>query len=133
MNKFLHVIDDDASVRYGLSRLLLAAGYDVKAFACMGDFIDDLDSEMLGCIILDLRMPDMTEERFAELKARNTSLPIIVVTADDNSESKRKAQNMKAIGFFRKPVDGTALIDAIEWAFRSSYKENNYKNNIADQ
>ena len=55
----------------------------------------------------------------AELKARGLDLPIIVVTADDDPETRRKARRMKAAGFFRKPVDGTALLDAIEWALRS--------------
>jgi len=57
-------------------------------------------------------------ELCAELKARGIHLPIIVITADDDPTSREKAQKIKAVGFFRKPVDGTALLDAVGWALR---------------
>lgn len=111
------VVDDDASARNGLARLLRTAGHDVSAFASAGEFLDALSPEMSGCVVVDARMPELSgEELQAELKTRGTRLPIIVVTADDNPATKRNAQEMGAAGFFRKPVDGTALLDAIEWA-----------------
>ena len=65
-------------------------------------------------------MPGLSgEELQAELKALGVHLPIIVVTADDDLETRNRAQKMGAAGFFRKPVDGTALLDAIAWALRS--------------
>ena len=47
-------------------------------------------------------------------------LPIIVVTADDDLATRHKAQQLKASAFFHKPVDGSALLDAIDWALRSN-------------
>jgi FixJ family two-component response regulator len=81
------------------------------------EFLEFLDPGTSGCLVLDARMPGLSgEELQEELKARGIDLPIIVVTADDDPETRRKAQKMGAASFFRKPVDGTALLDAIAWA-----------------
>lgn len=114
------LIDDDMSARSGLARLIRAAGYEVQVSESAISFLGDLDPQALGCIVLDARMPEMTgQELQRELKDRDVCLPIIFVTADDDPELRRKAQKMKAAGFFRKPVDGVALLDAIDWALRA--------------
>ena len=111
------VVDDDPSARTGLARLLRAAGYDIRDFATADEFLEALGPEASGCLVLDARMPGLSgEELQEELKARGVDLPIIVVTADGDEETRRKALRMKAAGFFRKPVDGTALLDAVRWA-----------------
>ena len=116
----IFLVDDDSSSRKGLARLLRAAGHDVRDFASANDFLDALSSETSGCIVLDARMSGISNEEVLEvLKARNIHLPIIVVTGDDDSETRRKAQKMKAAGFFRKPIDGPALLDAINWALQT--------------
>ena len=118
--KRVFVVDDDPSARQGLALLLRTAGYDVSVFASAGEFVDSLDAETSGCMVLDARMPGMScEEMRAKLEERRLDLPIIFVTADDDPETRRRAQKMNAAGFFRKPVDSTALFDAIEWATRS--------------
>lgn len=115
------LVDDDPSARKGLARLLRTAGHDVRDFASANEFLDAINFEVCGCLVLDLRMPGLSgEELQEELKARGVHLSIIVVTADDNPETRRKAQEMKAAGFYRKPVDGPALLDAIDWTLRSS-------------
>jgi FixJ family two-component response regulator len=115
----IFVVDDDQSARKGLARLLRTAGYDVHDFACISDFLDALGSEVSGSVVLDAGMPELSgEELHVELKARGVHLPIIVVTAHDDPETRRKAQKMNAVEFFRKPVDGMALLDAIDWALR---------------
>jgi FixJ family two-component response regulator len=66
-------------------------------------------------------MPGLSGERLhAELRARGISLPVIVVTADDNLVTRQEAQRLEAVAFFHKPVDGSALLDAIGWAMRSN-------------
>ncbi len=95
------------------------AGHDVRAFASAEEFLDDFDPETFGCLVLDVRMLGMSgQELQAELVARGVRLPIIVVSADDDPETRRAAHRMNAAAFFRKPVDGSALLDAIEWAVR---------------
>ena len=119
----IFLVDDDPSARSGLARLLRAAGHYVRDFATANEFLDALGSEASGCLVLDARMPGLSGmELQAELKARGVRLPIIVVTGDDDPETRRKAQEMKAAEFFRKPVDGTALLDAINWALEKNEK-----------
>ena len=125
----MFVVDDDSSARNGIARLLRAAGHNVHAFASANEFLDFLSHDVSGCVVLDARMPGLSgEELQAELLLRGINLSIIFVTGDDDPETKRKAMEMKAAGFFRKPVDGTALLDAIDWALRSSGPEGNHTN-----
>ena len=120
-DKCIFLVDDDSSSRKGLARLLRAAGHDVRDFASANDFLDALGSEHSGCLVPVARRSGISnEEVLEELEARNIHLPIIVVTGDDDSETRRKAQKMKAAGFFRKPVDGPALLDAINWALQTN-------------
>lgn len=115
------VVDDDLSARRGLARLLRAAGFDTLDFASAAEFLDAFEPGTGGCLVLDARIPGLSgEELQSELEARGTHLPIIVITGDDDPETRRKAQSMHAAGFFRKPVDGKALLDAVAWAMRSN-------------
>jgi len=117
--RLVFVVDDDNSARSGMTRLLRTAGHEVRAFASAKEFLDDFDPETFGCMVLDARMPGMSgEELQAELKTRGVRLPIIVVSADDDPNTRRAAHRMNAAAFFRKPVDGSALLDAIDWAVR---------------
>ena len=122
----IFVVDDDLSARRALTRLLRTAGHDVHDFSSAQDFLAALGTDVSGVVVLDVRMPGLSgEELVEELNERGIHLPIIIVTADDDAETRSKAQTMKATAFFRKPVDGTALLDAIEWALR----ENNASGN----
>jgi FixJ family two-component response regulator len=79
--------------------------------------------------VLDVGIPDLSCERLREqLETRGLQLPIIVVTAHDDAETRRNAQKLKATGFFRKPVDGKALLDAIDWSMRSRGQNSNSVN-----
>ena len=121
------VVDDDLSARRGLARLLRAAGYNVREYASANEFLDIITMDDPGCLVLDARMPGMSgDELNAELIRRCIDLPKIVVTGDDDPETKKEADKMKAVGFFRKPVDGTALLDAVDWALRISSKNSNH-------
>ena len=67
------------------------------------------------------------DELQLELGTGGSDVPIIVVTALDDPQTRRRAQKLNAIGYFRKPVDGTALLDAIDWAMRSGSTDSNNK------
>jgi FixJ family two-component response regulator len=115
------VVDDDLSARNGFARLLRTAGYDVRTFASAREFLNAIGHEASGCLVLDARRPGLSSKELqAELQVRDVRLPIIVVTAGDDPETRRIAQKIKAVGFFRKPVDGMALLDAVEWAMANS-------------
>ena len=118
------VVDDDASARTGLTRLLRTAIDHVQSFSSADEFLEALDTRVssdssYGCLVLDARMPGLSGEALDRaLKARGCHYPIIVVTADDDQATRRRALKMGAVGFFRKPIDGAALIDAVEWALQ---------------
>lgn len=126
MNDKTHVIviDEDPSVRKGLIRLLSRTGYKVSQFTSLDDFMDTIKPGLCGCIVLDSRIPGLSEmDLQAEFKKHGICLPIIIISADDDSKTRQRAREMNAAGFFRKPIDGTALIDAINWAVQSQKEE----------
>jgi FixJ family two-component response regulator len=124
--KTVWIVDDDASPRMGFFRLVVAAGYEVRAFASLGEMFRHLDrsSEGFDCVILDLRMQEPPDTGLRPyLCNRGVSRPLIVTTADDSEEARSKANDLGAVAFFRKPVDGDALLDAVKWAVDASRRE----------
>jgi FixJ family two-component response regulator len=113
----VYLIDDDESVRRALQRLLRSAGFEVKAFSSAESFLQCGNFDVGACIVLDIRMPGLTgfdvQEKLASMEIR---IPVITVSAFDDAESRERARELGATAFFRKPVDGEALIDAIHWA-----------------
>jgi two-component system response regulator FixJ len=128
MNSQFHVfiVDDDQSVRKALSRLLRAAGYNVSSYASAMEFLAALNPNTTGCVVLDVRMPEVSGDELAvKLMEHGKNLAIIFLTADDDPKIKEKAKKMGAVGFFRKPVDGKALLDTIYWSLKTT-KDNNH-------
>ncbi len=127
--KCVFVVDVDSSARKGIARLMRSANYEVRDFGSIDSFFDALSSETPCSVVMDVSIPELSCAEFLEkLEARGLELPIIVVTAHDDAETRRNAQKLKATGFFRKPVDGTALLDAIEWSIRSRGQNSNSVN-----
>jgi len=121
----IYLVDDDASARRGLRRLLLAAGYEVNAYALPDELLKSPISDKDACLILDARMPGLSGDALqAELAANGIKLPVIFVTADDDQQTRMKALALKAAGLFRKPVDGSALLDAVAWALEMQRQDN---------
>jgi len=114
------VIDNDPSVRKGLIRLLSNAGYEVSQFTSLNGFMDAIKQGLSGCILMDSEILELSEKDLqAEFKKHGVRLPFIIISADDDSKIRQQAHKMKAAGCFRKPIDGVALIDAIDWAIQS--------------
>jgi len=111
------VVDDDASVRTGLGRLLRVAGHDTRLYGDASIFLTEACQTANACIVMDLRMPGLSGISLqAELASKGVSMPVIIVTADEDENTRHRAREAGAVAFFRKPVDGPALLDAIEWA-----------------
>ena len=122
------VVDEDLSARRGIARLLRAAGYDVHDFSFANEFLEALGHETPGCAVLDAELLEVVvHEMQTERGISGNDLPIIVVTAHDDRQTRRRALRLNAIGYFRKPIDGTALLDAIAWAMQKSSRENNHE------
>ena len=116
----VHVVDDDDLVRTALSRLLRSGGYVPKPCGDPEQFLEEVGSGGAACILLDITMPRMTGLQVqARLKARGNTIPIIAVSARDDEETRRRAHELGARGFLRKPIDDQALLDMIEWLVQS--------------
>ncbi len=111
----ISVVDDDESVRAATKALLRSAGYDVEAFASAQLFLESGAGRDSACLILDLRMPGIDGlELQRRLKAADSKLPIIFMSAYDDPAKRQKAIEAGAVDFFRKPFNGNSLLGAIE-------------------
>jgi two-component system, LuxR family, response regulator FixJ len=112
----VYIVDDEESVRKGLSRLMRSAGMPCRDFASAEQFLAEMDPQQEGCVLLDITMPGLTGLQLqAELKKRKLNLPIIAVSARDDADTSNRARQLGARFFLRKPVDDQALLDAIHW------------------
>ena len=108
------VVDDDASVRKALGRLLRASGYDVKVFASGSEFLESVNGNAPDCIVLDVHMPSISGlDVQATLLARGIKVPIIFITAYDDNALRERALSQGAAAYLRKPLTEKMLLDAI--------------------
>ena len=113
----VYVIDDDDSVRRAFARLLRSADFNIETFSSAEDFLSNPREERKACILMDLRMPSQTGFDLQEkLSRQNIRIPVIVISASDDIQTREHARRLGAVAFFRKPVDDQALLDAIWWA-----------------
>jgi len=113
----IYIVDDDESVRAALLLLMRSAEWEAQAFASVEEFLERVSLTRHDCIILDLRMPGMDGFGLLEkLSSGKPAVPVIVVSAFDDRQSRERARSMGARAYFRKPVDDQALIDAIQWS-----------------
>jgi FixJ family two-component response regulator len=111
------VVDDDASVRKSLVRLIKAAGYEAEAFGSVGDFLARRPYDGPCCLVLDVRMPGRTGLDLQEaLRAAGQRLSIVFITGYRDVPVSVKAMKGGAVDFLTKPVDEGTLLAAIEQA-----------------
>lgn len=110
----LFIVDDDESVRRSLSRLARAAGFSSQAFSSAREFLEHVPFDSEGCLILDVRMPEMSGLELQDvLMARRSPLSIIFMSAIDNPEDRERAMKEGALGFLRKPFSEGDLMNLI--------------------
>ena len=113
----VYVIDDDASVRKAIGRLLRSASLDAETFSSAEEFLSNPRQKENACIIIDIRMPSLSGVDLPErLASEGIRIPVIAISAHDDEETREHAKELGAVSFFRKPVDDQALLDAIWWA-----------------
>jgi len=111
------VIDDDASVRKSLSRLLRSMGLNVEAFASADSFLRREHYDGVGCIVLDVRMPGLSGmDLQVELSRADYSMPIIFITGHGNIPMSVQAMKKGAVNFLAKPFDDEELLQAVREA-----------------
>lgn len=117
----VHVVDDDQAVRDSLDFLLDSAGIGVRTYACAADFLAQAPSIRSGCILTDVRMPDIDglalQRRLAELGSR---LPVIVMTGHGDVPIAVEALKKGAKDFLEKPFDDEHLLRVVRDALIES-------------
>ncbi|HEX5819298.1 MAG TPA: response regulator [Gemmatimonadales bacterium] len=114
----VHLVDDDAAVRSSLGGLLALCGFQVRPYASGRALLDAAAALQEGCILLDLRMPDLSGlEVQAELARLAIDLPVIFLTAHGDVPTGVSAMKRGAHDFLLKPVREEVLLDALEHAF----------------
>ena len=114
----VHVIDDEDSVRRGTSYLLKTTGYAVRTWESGVAFLKEVRHVEAGCILLDVRMPEMDGlEVQQQLNERGVTMPVIVLTGHGDVAVAVRAMKAGAIDFLEKPFETEALEDAIRRAF----------------
>lgn len=116
-DSIVFIIDDDEAVRRGLSFLLRAAGNEVDAFSSAADFLSRYDPARGGCLLLDIRMPQMNGlELQKELNARAWQIPTIFITGHGTVPLAITAMKAGAFDFIEKPLRDDKLIESVERA-----------------
>jgi FixJ family two-component response regulator len=118
--RVVYVVDADAEVRQAIARLLDAAGLEPRQRESLAGMPDDPADQGAGCILLDLSGTPPAEDALRTgLGDCRAGMPIIAMSTRDDDRTRRLAHDLGAQAFFRKPVDGAALIDAIAWVTRT--------------
>jgi FixJ family two-component response regulator len=113
----LYVVDDDDSLRKALTRLLHAAGYEVRAYASVGDFVLSDRDNRRGCVLLDVRMPGPSGLDLQEALAKEEEpLPVIFLTAYGDAPTIVHAMKAGAVDFLTKPFKRDVLLNAVRAA-----------------
>ncbi len=116
-NRYIFLVEDDASVRRALKRLVRSFGYEVDAFASAGDVLNIVPTTVPDCLIVDVQMPGLNglglQHHLAEA---GHQLPIIFITAHEDAQVYQLAMQAGAVAFLYKPFSDEALLEAIHAA-----------------
>jgi len=117
------VVDDDASVRKALGRLIRSAGYDVEIFGAASEYLAREAPARPACLVLDIRMPDMTGiELQRTIEGTQMAIPIVFITGHGDDAIREQSLAAGAVDVLYKPVDDQTLLAAIEQALWRSVR-----------
>jgi FixJ family two-component response regulator len=108
------VIDDDLRVVESLVNLLASYGYKAEGYPCAEQFLGSGGLSRTSCIIADVEMRQMNGLALLQhVKKMRSSIPVVIITGKPSENSESFYLQKGAIGFFRKPLDGEALLSLI--------------------
>ena len=126
----IHVVDDDEAIRQSVGFMLRKAGHAVQTYASGTEFLKTTTRETQGCVLLDVRMPEIdgleVQDRLAQ---QGIMLPIIMLTGHGDVTLAVRAVKAGAIEFLEKPFERTALLLAIDEALSQAGR--NDRSNLA--
>ena len=115
------VVDDDASLRRSLRNLLMSVGFRVETFESAEAFLASAHRQNTGCVVLDLRLTGMNGiDALKHLTATGSHIPVIILTAHGDDETRQRSLQAGAVAFLRKPFQSGVLVDAVRTALRSA-------------
>jgi two-component system response regulator FixJ len=114
----VYVVDDDREVRRSLSFMLGTSEYSPRPFGSGIDFLESLQDLKPGCVLLDIRMPEVDGFHvMAELARKHIEWPVIVMTGHGEVSVAVRAMKLGAIDFIEKPFEEGVLLSSLERAF----------------
>lgn len=129
----IYVIDDDDAVRQSLEFLLMTAGISVQGFESAKAFLETLPQVRSGCVITDMRMPEITGlDLLRRVKEINGDLPVIVITGHGDISLAVEAMKIGAVDFLEKPFDDEHLLTVVRSALNRDATAAKRKAEIAD-
>ncbi|RBP05122.1 LuxR family two component transcriptional regulator [Roseiarcus fermentans] len=118
-HSLVHVVDDDNGIRAALRLALTIAGHAVRVYDSAPAFLSAVEPHEGGCVITDMRMPEMSGLDLLEaMNAQAIRLPTIVITAYGEIPLAVEAMKLGAVDFLEKPFDNAVLIEAVSQALR---------------
>jgi len=129
MDPAVSIIDDDRLARESLKWLVESAHLSVCEFECGHDFLDQFDQRKPGCVVLDVRMPDINGmELYARLKETGATTPVIIVTGHADVAMAVRAMKAGAYDFVEKPYNDALMLERIQSAI--TYDSDQRKNQV---
>jgi len=117
------VVDDDASVRRGLARLLRSAGYRAETFASAREFLERGAGDGPACLVLDVRMPGLSGFDLHEVLVREGhAVPVVFITGHGDVPLAGRGVRADAVDVLAKPFDGHALLGAVARALAKAQR-----------
>jgi len=110
----VHIVDDDASVRVALEGLFDTVGLSTQSYAAARDFLNTSLADKPGCIVIDIRLPDMNGLEFqAQLTQMGVRLPVVMMTGYGDIPMSVRAMKRGAVDFLPKPFRDQDMLDAV--------------------
>lgn len=117
--RLIHLVDDEEAIRRSAGFLLKTSGFEVRTYASGVEFLREARTAEPGCILLDVRMPEMDGlEVQRELNARGVSMPVVVLTGHGDVTIAVQAMKQGAVDFLEKPFEKELLLNALDMAYK---------------
>jgi FixJ family two-component response regulator len=111
------VVEDDPGMKKAIERLLRAAGFHPVSFTSAEELLQTRAADSAACLVLDIHLPGLSGLELARLLiGSGRAKPVIFITGQDETSLRDEALQLGCIDYFRKPFDGSALLEAIRKA-----------------
>ena len=131
--RLIHIVDDEESIRRSASFMLKTSGFAVEAWPSGIAFLKEVKQLQTGCILLDVRMPEMDGLEVQRiLNERGITMPVVVLTGHGDVSIAVRAMKAGAVDFLEKPFERETLLQAIDAAFERIEQSENAAARAAD-